>query len=216
MVDRKWQDKTLALAGIFQAANLVDSLSTNGQVPEESFAESINSIFQTNPRSVSDVYDAVYQAGLGICALQAALTKPRDKSAARWLAYSIALIRIERAISRHQSLCSLIKARIQHHKQHLAFFDSVTNHNVISKLGSLYLDTAGSSKYRVIVRGRPSLLMYPAQKEKLCAVLFAGIRSAHLWRELGGNQWELMFCKKNILITANAMSSFHRFPASMH
>ena len=213
MIDSKQQDKTLALAGIFQAANLVDSLSTIGQVPEESFAESINSIFQTNPRSVSDVYDAEYQAELGICALQVALSKPRDKSAARWLAYSKALIRIERVISRHQALHALIKTRIQHHKRHLEFFDSATNHSVISKLGSLYVDTAGNSKHRVIIRGRPSLLMSPAQKEKLCAVLFAGVRSAHLWRELGGSEWELMFRKKHILNTANSMSSFHRSPA---
>jgi len=213
MIDSKQQDKTLALAGIFQAANLVDSLSTVGQVPEDSFAESINSIFQTNPRSVSDVYDAECQAKLGICALQMALSTSRDKSASRWLAYSKALIRVEYVISRRQTLHALIKSRVEHQKRHLGLFDSVTSHSVISKLGSLYVDTAGQSRYRVIIHGQPSLLMSPAQKEKLCAVLFAGIRSAHLWRELGGNEWELMFRKKHILNTASSMSSFHRSPA---
>jgi len=206
MIDKKQQDKTLALAGIFQAANLVDSLSTTGEVPEQSFTESINSIFQTNPQSVSEVFDAECQAELGVCALQIALSNSQDKYAARWLKYSKALIRVEKIISRRHELHSIIKTRIEHHKRHSDLFGSVTSRAVISKLGSLYVDTAGMSKHRIIVRGRPSLLMTPVQKEKLCALLFAGIRSAHLWRELGGSEWELTFRKKRILSTAHSMS----------
>ena len=207
--NNKHQDKTLALAGIFQAANLVDALSTTGKVPEQSFTESINSIFQTNPHTVSDIFDTTHQAELGLCSLQAAMSHPHNQSATRWLTYSKSLIRIERVISRHRPFCTLIKTRLEHHKRYFELFDSVTSHNIISKLGNLYIDTAGASKYRVIIRGRPSLLMSSAQKEKLCAVLFAGIRSAHLWRELGGSEWELIFRKKHILNTANYLATSH-------
>ena len=207
MIDSKQQDKTLALAGIFQAAKLVDLLSTTGKAPVESLAESINSIFQTNPSSVSEVYDSVSQAELGVYALQMALSNPRHQSASRWMTYSKALIRVERVTAKHQALHTLAKARIDHYKRHFGFFDSVTCNSLISKLGNLYVDTAGLAKYRVIIHGQPSFLMSRIQKERLCAVLFAGIRSAHLWRELGGSEWELIFLKKRILRVANTLSS---------
>ncbi|MBV1870570.1 MAG: DUF489 family protein [Gammaproteobacteria bacterium] len=207
MTNRKQQDKILALAGVFQAANLVDTLSTTGHASEKGFTESISSIFQTDPASVSDVYDAEHQAQLGVSALEAALSHSHNIAASRQLAYTKSLIRIERVISRHHQLHTHIKTRIDHYKRHFEFFESVASHGIISKLGKLYIDTAGVSKYRVIIRGRPSMLMSASQKEKLCAVLFAGIRSAHLWRELGGSEWELTYRKRYILNAAEILTA---------
>jgi len=206
-------DRTIALAGIFQAATLVDILSTQGRAPEESFLESINSIFQTSPESITDIYCGSQQTRLGLDALQQVLLYPNEHSTAQLLRYSKAMMRLERIIARQQKMHQLIKSRLDHYTRYLTLFDSVTSHSVISKLASLYIDTAGTSKYRVIVRGDPSLLAPLGQREKICATLLAGIRAAHLWRNLGGHEWELSFRKKYLLKRVTELSTTPFFTA---
>lgn len=213
MIEQKDLNRTIALAGIFQAATLVDILSTQGPAPEESFIESINSIFQPS-QSVTEIYCGSQQTRLGLDTLQQVLLYPKEYSSTQLLRYSKAMMRIERVITRQQKMHQLIKSRLDHYRRYLALFDSVTSHSVISKLASLYIDTAGTSKYRVIVRGVPSLLTPLAQREKICATLLAGIRAAHLWRSLGGHEWELSFRKKHLLQRVTELSTTSIFAAS--
>lgn len=213
MIEQKDLNRTIALAGIFQAATLVDILSTQGPAPEESFIESINSIFQPS-QSVTEIYCGSQQTRLGLDTLQQVLLYPKEYSSTQLLRYSKAMMRIERVITRQQKMHQLIKSRLDHYRRYLALFDSVTSHSVISRLASLYIDTAGTSKYRVIVRGVPSLLTPLAQREKICATLLAGIRAAHLWRSLGGHEWELSFRKKHLLQRVTELSTTSIFAAS--
>jgi high frequency lysogenization protein len=213
MIEQEDLNRTIALAGIFQAATLVDILSTQGRAPEESFLESINSIFQTSSESITDIYCSSQRTRLGLDALQQVLLYPKEHSAAQLLRYSKAMMRLERIIARQQKMHQLIKSRLDHYRRYLTLFDSVTSHSVISKLASLYIDTAGTSKYRVIVRGDPSLLTPLAQREKICATLLAGIRAAHLWRNLGGHEWELSFRKKYLLRHVTELSAASVFTA---
>ncbi len=49
---------------------------------------------------------------------------------------------------------------------------------------------------RVIVAGQPFHLKDQAITEKIRAILLAGIRSAVLWKQVGGNQLQLLFKRK--------------------
>jgi high frequency lysogenization protein len=52
-------EQTIALAGIFQAASLVDQIAKRGMIPQNSFEASINSIFAMSPDTTADVYGGV-------------------------------------------------------------------------------------------------------------------------------------------------------------
>ena len=53
-MSRSLKDQTLALAGVFQAANLVQQIAHNGQCNEASLKTSIRSLFATNPEQYAD------------------------------------------------------------------------------------------------------------------------------------------------------------------
>lgn len=206
--------KTLALAGIFQAASLVDILSTQGQVPEDSFIESIHGIFNTTDESLREFSEGTPTATLGLHSLHNSLVYPKDYTTEQLTRYFKAMIRLERIITRHQKMNELIRTRLGHFKRFLCLSGSLTHQSLISKLASLYIDTAGTSKFRVIVRGHPNLLTHQAQREKICAALLAGIRAAHLWRTLGGREWELSFRKRRLLKQLEKLDTMSPFTAS--
>ncbi len=207
-------NKTLALAGIFQAASLVDILSTQGAAPEDSFIESIHTIFNTTDEALSEFNQGKLKATLGLSSLHHTLIHPRDYTTEQLARYFKAMIRLERIVARHQKMRELIRTRLGHFKRYLCLVDSLAHQSLIAKLASLYVDTAGTSKLRVIVRGHPNLLAHQAQREKICAALLAGIRAAHLWRTLGGKEWELSFRKKRLLKHLEKLSAMSPFIAS--
>ena len=49
-----------------------------------------------------------------------------------------------------------------------------------------------------MVNGEHGHLSNPAIAAKVRAALFAGIRSALLWHQLGGSRWHLLFSRKKI------------------
>ena len=49
-----------------------------------------------------------------------------------------------------------------------------------------------------MVNGEHGYLSNPTIAAKVRAALFAGIRSAFLWHQLGGNRWQLLFRRRKI------------------
>jgi high frequency lysogenization protein len=74
--------------------------------------------------------------------------------------------------------------------------DDPLNAAVVAKLAQIYSKTISQMQPRVIVAGQPFHLKDQAITEKIRAILLAGIRSAVLWKQVGGNQLQLLFKRK--------------------
>ena len=69
----------------------------------------------------------------------------------------------------------------------------VLHSNVLANLADLYHSNISTLQPRIMVIGDPQYLSDPGTVNKVRALLLAGIRSAHLWRQCGGSRWQLMF-----------------------
>lgn len=58
---------------------------------------------------------------------------------------------------------------------------------------------------RLQIHGEMQFLQNPRNAERIRALLLAGIRSATLWQQLGGNRWQLFFSRRKILNDAYAL-----------
>jgi high frequency lysogenization protein len=67
---------------------------------------------------------------------------------------------------------------------------------VLSALGSLYADTLSHLRPRVLVQGNPHYLGQAAVVAEVRAVLLSAVRSAVLWRQMGGSLWDFMLRKR--------------------
>lgn len=199
MINKKDLERTLALAGLFQAARIVDDLAHKGVTESTSFEESINSIFELDPQSINDVYGNEHANQLGLNTIESVLSGNSSQSYSETIRYALAMMQLERMLSKRSQLLELIRQRLEKSREQTKYFDSKVHNSVISKLANVYIDTLGSLSYRIQVRGNANYLRNPLYADKVRASLLAGIRSAMLWRQLGGRRWHLFFNRKRLL-----------------
>ena len=76
--------------------------------------------------------------------------------------------------------------------------------DVLSALGGLYAETLSHLRPRVLVQGNPHYLGQPQVVAEVRAVLLAAMRSAVLWRQLGGSLWDLLLRRAQLLAAVRA------------
>ena len=195
------QNRTLALAGVFQAASLVKQLAKTGKADEKFFVHSIESIFKLEADSVLDIYTHPRHLALGLNELIRLFThnkQPKDPEIAR---YVFSLLHLEKKLSKNTEMLNLIRTGIKRAKTQAAHF-STTHENVMANLASLYTDTLSTFTFRIYVAGEPAYLNQPYVLNKIRALLLAGVRSAVLWQQLGGKRWQLLLSRSSLLATA--------------
>ena len=76
--------------------------------------------------------------------------------------------------------------------------------DVISKLGQLYADTISHLRPKVIVQGNPHYLQQPEVVAEIRALLLAALRSAVLWRQMGGSYWDFALRRRAMMAAIEA------------
>ncbi len=203
MIKSEYQFRILALAGVFQAAALIKQLAKTNRLDEASFLASIQSIFKINADDPSEIYESPQNLTLGLNELIQLFTNnkaPKDPEIAR---YVFSLLHLERKLKENPKMLDIIRTGIERASKQALHF-SPTHENVMANLASIYTDTLSTFSFRVHVTGEPIYLTQTPILNKVRALLLAGIRSAVLWRQMGGRRWQLLIFRNNILQTAKA------------
>ncbi|MDH5486480.1 MAG: high frequency lysogenization protein HflD [Gammaproteobacteria bacterium] len=202
-----YTDRTLALAGLFQAARLAQQLAREGRAEPGAFAASILSLMLIDAPSTDAVYGGARGVTTGLEQLRSKLTgntQPNDAELAR---YVIAMIHLEGQLRRQTDMQEVIRRGIEAAREQMKFFEATENDEtvhprLVEKLADLYTQTISTLSPRIMVNGEHGHLSNPSIAAKVRAVLFAGIRAAFLWHQLGGNRWQLLFSRRKIAVEA--------------
>ena len=192
------KEQAAALAGVFQAASLVEKLAKTGQLTEDDLQPLIGSIFITSPNNVEEVYGGFHNLMQGRRILNSVLTRDSEIIQSDVIRYALALIHIEKKLSRNRNMLGTIGQRLGRTKEQVEHF-GMLHDNVISSLAGIYLDTISTFRTRVQVTGDMRYLQSPSNANKIRAILLAGVRSATLWRQCGGSRWHLFMSRKKLL-----------------
>lgn len=196
-------DKTIALAGIFQAAKLVRDLAKTGKVDENYLRVSIDSLFKINAKDAVDVYGGTENLALGLNELINIMSPVHEnKTKCQDVAkYAFSIIHLERKLIKNKKMLDKIANGISRAAKQAEIF-SILHDNVLANIAGIYLDTISTFSFRINVTGDPFILNNSKNSNKIRAILLAGIRSAVLWRQLGGSRFNLVFSRKKILSSA--------------
>lgn len=198
------KEQAAALAGLFQAASLVDKLAKTGQVTEEELRPSINSIFVTSPQTVEEVYGSYLDLTTGRKVLKAVLNRDNDIIQSDVIRYALSLIHLEKKLGKNRAMLNTLSQRLARAGDQVEHF-GLLHDNVMSSLGSTYLDTISTFRTRIQVTGDSRYLQSSINANKIRAILLAGIRSAMLWRQCGGSRWQLFMGRKKLLDGLNRL-----------
>jgi high frequency lysogenization protein len=195
-VSKNLHDITLALAGITQAAALVTQAARTGYVQPDAYKCSIESLLDLNPANTLAVYGGDPQnLRLGLETLRDMLKGQHKHQDA--LRYAMSALHLQKKLADNKTMLTQLGNRLQQAAQQAEHFSS-THDNVIGNLGDLYSATISTFRFRIQVLGEQSYLSQPRIGHQIRALLLAAIRSATLWRQLGGNRWQLLLKRKAI------------------
>lgn len=193
--------EVIALAGILQAAELVEQLANTGTARQESFETSLASILILNPGTIEEIYNGQvnFMPGLqlGFSALRDLLEQKRSRESQR-LRYAIGLIHLQGKLQSNKELLEILGTRLQQMDSKLEHFE-LTHERTLAALASIYEDTLSTFRFRIQVTGNAIHLQNPLVVNKIRSVLLAGIRSAMLWRQVGGKRWHFVVYRKKLL-----------------
>ena len=191
-------DQALALAGIFQAASLVSQIANKGMANSAVIEASIESLFRFDAASVEQVYGDLAGVSHGLRILKAQLSGGRSVRDMDVTKYVIALIALEKKLSRNEKMLSRIAGELKQIESQLDFFN-LSDNAIFSKLGELYKNTISTLGPKIVISGERPYLGNETNASKVRALLLAGIRSAVLWRQCGGSRWQFLFKRKAYL-----------------
>ena len=199
------RNRIIALAGIFHAAAMVQQLAWYGKFEEKLVCPILNSIFTIDANCIEEIYPDLssLQCGLeSLISLFAGNSKQiRQQEIAR---YSFALMHLERCLLKRNDLIQTIQKGLTRVKAQTAHFP-LTHDNIMAHLASIYTDTVSTFAFRIHVSGEQNYLTNTNNVNKMRALLFAGIRAAVLWRQSGGNRWQLLFSRTQIVNDAKKL-----------
>jgi high frequency lysogenization protein len=198
------RDKSLALAGIFQAAHLVQEIARRGVMDMATFEVSIKSLFIIDAATTDEVYGNIpedLRPGLHVLRdhLRGGKKQAKDLEVVR---YVLNLIVLEKKLFSNPKTLEKLGIGIERARRQAEHL-SATHSDVIANLADLYANTISTLGSRIVINGEVSYLKDPEKVTHIRALLLAGIRSAVLWRQKGGRRWEIVLSRNKYMKIIN-------------
>lgn len=200
---KNWQDISLALAGVFQSTALVDQIARTGYLPSEPYQCAIKSLFEQSPADVESVYGSAHGLDMGLRIMAQLLDNKVDREHPNTMRYVMGVLHLQKKLNKDSHKLNFIGDGLSQAKRQAEHFDHPCHDNVIANLASLYSESISQYKFRIQVMGDASYLQQQRIAEQVRALLLASIRSATLWRQVGGSRLDILFHRKKLLKSAN-------------
>lgn len=217
------QNRLLALAGVFQAAQLTHMTAMTGlsKMNENGtfyFEQLIKASLNIRPTDLEqgkvlntlDFFHEINDLTLGLKNLEDSIHIPFNKRTIRKIpklpvarlptSYALSLLQLEKKVYQNPKFVKIINQTQEKILKQLSFFDYNYMHpSIIANLAQAYLETAAQIEPRILVRGNPEAFKDSQHTNRIRASLFTGLQMAHLWRQVGGRSIQLVFGKNKIV-----------------
>ena len=199
------QQQVIALAGVVQASRMVDQVAKTGSYPVAFFEASLRSLFSFDAPTVDAVYGNIQGVKLGLRSVVDMLTDATNEDHVAMGAYVRGLLKLEDQFGKRPDLQEVVASRLGHvnfKAQH--FSDDAVE--LAASISAIYQDTISHLPYRIKVKGNVQHLQQTKNADLVRTLLLAGLRSAHLWRQLGGRPRHFLFKGGKLAATASDLS----------
>jgi len=190
--------RIIALAALMQTSKLVDDIARKGICDGNDFHALINSLF-TDTTKPEALFGGNSHLQVGLLLSRHLLSGENVDQAKAIMAYTASLIAVEKKLNKNPDMLQSIAAGMQRIQKQATYFGSSSHESVVGGIADLYGNTISTLKPRIIVHGKPEILRQHSNTNKVRALLFSGIRAAHLWRQHKGGHFRLLFGRKKLL-----------------
>jgi high frequency lysogenization protein len=196
------KDRVLALAGLLQSIGLVQQMANNGDAETRALAAVVDSLFRFDADSTEEIYGGAGALAPGLRRVVAQLDGSDRDTAQTRMAMNV--LHLERRFAAAPDSAEKLRRRLEETQRDRQPWEP-THPAVLSRLGELYADLISPLGPRVMVQGNPVYLSQPGVVAEVRAALLAALRSAVLWRQLGGSYWDLLLSRRRMVETAKEL-----------
>lgn len=200
-MSNSYDDRVLALAGLVQALAQVRRIADTGQSESRQVQAALDSVFRIDAADAEAVYGSADNVRPGLRRLREYLAEGNKDEALGKLA--LAVLQLERRFIRSSGITSKVQAGLRQLAGE-AQVQGSAHPDVISELARLYADTVSTLRPRVMVQGNPHYLGQASVVSEIRALLLAALRSAVLWRQLGGSLWDFVLQRRAMAAAIDA------------
>ena len=198
------KERTMALAGIFQATELVRQAANHGTWSGYAADTCLDSLLAIEADTVEEIYGDASNLRLGAETLVSVLQG--DRRHVESLGYAVSIMQLENNFRKKTKMQSQIGLDLQ---TITTIDEGLELHEIrdlqAQKIADLYTRTISTLSPRIVINGRPQHLQVDRTVNWIRTLLFAGLRSAVLWRQMGGGRFSLMFGRKKMLEQAQTL-----------
>ena len=192
---KRIRDKTIALAGVFQSAALVQQIALKGTADEHDLQTTIRSTLNLNPSNVEAVYGELENLRTGLHTLWQQLGNQASQRNINIARYVITMLHLQKKLNRRPDMLNTISEGLERASQQAEMF-GITHANVIANLAGIYSDTISQIPPKIMITGDAGYLSNTVNADKIRAILLGGVRSAVLWAQVGGARWQILFKRR--------------------
>lgn len=190
-------DQTITLAGLSQAAFLVQQLARRGRCDDAALSACVRSLFCRDPEHPIDAYGDFKNLEIGLQKLEAQLggSDSIDPEQAR---YAAAMMVLQKKLGDAPSIVSKLGDGLSAINLSVDE-DGLVDEATLGGIADLYQITLSQLRPRVMVNGEQNYLNQTVVTNRIRSLLMSGVRAAYLWRQFGGRHWILLFRRGAIL-----------------
>lgn len=185
------RERTLAVAAVFQSAVMTQQLAREGATRDKTFQSSIQSIFEFSPEDTESALGGLEGVRLGLKFLASTKKISLTSKGMEIMSYVMTLIQLAAKFEKQQEMKLVVSQQLETIAAEAKDAD-VTNIHILEKLAELYKQTISTLMPRVMVNGEHGYLSNELIAAKVRSSLFAGMRAAILWRQIGGRRWHFL------------------------
>lgn len=200
------KDRVIALAGLLQCCELAQRIAETGDAESTPLRAAMHSVFAIDAESAEAVYGNADALKRGLHRLLAYVDGgERDPRITRM---AVTVLHLERRLAAAPNLLQRIRRGIEDVQRQVDAF-GMEHPGVLTRLGELYAATLSTLRPRVLVQGNPNWLGQANVVAEIRAVLLAALRSAVLWRQMGGSYWDLLLRRSDMTRAARGLLHEH-------
>lgn len=187
-------DRVLALAGIAQALQQVRRIADTGHSEAGVVRTAMDTVMRVDADTPTAVFGGKERLEPGLRLLRDYFrNQGKDDMLPR---LALAVMQLERRFVRESATVAKVTDGIQRATAQARELGDSAHPDVLAAMGSLYADNISQLRPRIMVQGNPQYLAQAGVVSEIRALLLAAVRSAVLWRQVGGSYWEFLLSKR--------------------
>ncbi len=192
-----YQKRVMALAAMYQCAQLVHSIAVKGVANLEDFKAVKSLLFAANNESFNENMKNISSYRTGLLQLRKQLAGEESEiENLEVTRYVISLISLEKVFSKDFDLLEQVVGKVETVREGAQEKDL---DEVIESLAAVYTEGISALQPRIRVKGSKNFLSSGNNAARVRCILLAGLRIAMYWRYVGGRRWHLFFLRKRYI-----------------